>query len=269
MNGVTAQTWKALQCLKLLLTFKQAECRFIWDSLTVFGSPFEGLQGKPGVFIAHTQEEKFNSCSLLSPVVCKQKLELYKSPKKLLEWLSPHLGCLESLLWVWTQFSAAVGNLLFSLRWPCIPRYFSKHLGGLSPPERKTLSAEQWHTRYKEHVLARKMTQALWTQACCVPLLTALCSVFSLSSLSLASEICNHGFKNLLQQFLASYTWQNEKSCLLGRAYLVLSSMPTWEDKTNPFDCTLWLQQWLPLRCQQNTWLWPLFPHWSSFLSAS
>jgi len=55
MNGVTAQTWKAQQCFNLLLTFKQAECRIIWDSLAVLGSQLEGLQGKPGVFITHTQ----------------------------------------------------------------------------------------------------------------------------------------------------------------------------------------------------------------------
>lgn len=66
MNGVTAQTWKALQGLNMLLNFKQAECRIIWDSLAVLESQLKGLQSKPGFFITHTQGKKNLTAALYS-----------------------------------------------------------------------------------------------------------------------------------------------------------------------------------------------------------
>lgn len=211
------------------------------------------------------QVEKFNSFFLLSSVVPKQKLKLYKRVLR-----NSWKGCLP-ILAAWRPFydSQQQKGISCSAWGGHVFQGTLLNIWVVSAPPKGKLSAEQWHTRYKEHVLARKMTQDLQTQACCVPLLMALCSVFSLSSLSLVPEICNHGFKNLLEQVLPSYMWKNEKSYLLGKAYLVLPSVPIWEDQTNPFDCTLWLQQWFPLCCQKSAWIWPLFSHLIFFLSAS
>lgn len=119
MNGVTAQTWKALQCLNPLLTFKQAECRVIWDPLAELGSQLEGLQGKPRVFITRTQGGKNLTAALYSHWwYVSRNLNytrvLRNSWKGRLSSLGVQICCLETLLWVWIQFSAAAGKLLFS-----------------------------------------------------------------------------------------------------------------------------------------------------------
>ena len=69
--------------------------------------------------------------------------------------------------------------------------------------------------------------------------------------------------------FLANYTRSNEECYLLGKGHLVLSPMPTTEDKTEPFGCILWLRHWFAFCCWWIPWVWPPFPCLSSFFSAS
>lgn len=231
----------------------------------------EGLQGKPGVFIIHTQGKKINSCFLPSPVVCKQKLELYKwvlrnSWKGHLPTLGVQICSLETSLWIWIQFAGAPGKLLFS-----------------EPPWGHRISQDTFpftwvvSAPWKEYSFCWEKTHSVHgadvgqfnnTRS---PNTSALWNTYH-GSVLFSSWVLSAHFQSSVIKDLMTYwskqkwgllprgTWSNGKSYLLVKGHLVLPSMPTAEDKTDPFDSILFLQHWFPLCCWNITWVWLMFP---------
>lgn len=69
------------------------------------------------------------------------------------------------------------------------------------------------------------------------------------------------------RDFLPSYAWSNGKNYLLRKGHFILSSKPTREDRS--FSMHFVALAMVTLCCQQIAWVWPLFPYFCSFFSAS